>query len=218
MFTYNNVNYYPITGYPNEFQVGDGSEHGSALNENNIENIILPSFIMKDNVKHPVTVLAPYCFRGRTKLKSVSLPYSIKVISKDSFWNTSITSLFIPNSVKKIDDYAFSTIPLLKVIIFEKGIDLTSIGVKIFYAYNDTAIHFCSNQDVSNISEIFYGGSTNALIYVLPTYPKGATFGHFPVYRLDTDYCKLSLQRQMTCNNSNNRIQLSLYTYIFILS
>ena len=50
----------------------------------------------------------------------------------DSFWNTSVTELLIPKSVKYMEDYSLSTMLKLVILIFEERISL-NMGKSTFH-------------------------------------------------------------------------------------
>ena len=95
---------------------------------------ILSSVTYKDKT-YPVTRISStfrvklgsfhHAFGGCKKLKSVSIPNSIKEISDFAFERCeNLQEISIPNSVKKIEKHAFSKSGLVKVIVPDLPIDI----------------------------------------------------------------------------------------------
>lgn len=55
-------------------------------------------------------------FDGCTSLSSITLPENIKVIGAAAFSKTALTSIVIPDSVTKIDSYAFENCTALEQV------------------------------------------------------------------------------------------------------
>ena len=97
--SYNGTNYTVVT-------VDDGMLN--TRKGKKVERIILPQTI---------TGISNNAFVGGYKLKSVSLPESLRYIGKHAFSTTSITSIIIPEGVVEIDEGCFYGTPLEQVSI-----------------------------------------------------------------------------------------------------
>ena len=221
MISYGGINFYPVINSNNEYQVGEGSKEniGSGLQDDQIETINIPSYISINNQKKIVTILANYCFKNKINLRSVSIPNTIKVIGIDSFWNTAVTTLIIPSSVERLEDYSFSRVNSIKTIVFEKEIHLKTTGNHIFAGFPIGAIiYFCSSDDMSKLTNPFWDSTnSNPTIYVLENYPNGATFGGKGVKRKNTEYCQMNFSKTTIVYIKKNEIESSL-TFIFIMN
>ena len=216
-FTFENMNFYKNTDFPNsnEVQVGDGTNHGSGL-ANSVESITIPSYINNENINYKVTSLAKYCFRSKTELKNVILPSTIKIIHLDTFWNTSITTLILPKSIEILESHCFSTMKSLTTVIFEKGFKAKFNGI-IFKDMNVLkSFYYCENKQIENSdgpADAFYNTSIPT-IFVPPSYESETFLGH-TVSKMNTKMCDL-LKDHNTCNVNNHKYPLSCYT-IFIM-
>ncbi|MCQ2772661.1 MAG: leucine-rich repeat domain-containing protein [Bacilli bacterium] len=104
---------------PNEFKV-IGKE---AFEYGNITSIVIPE---------GVEIIDNYAFHCCNKLKSVTLPNTLKSIGDGAFWECELlTSIVIPEGVKTIDVYAFSKCNNLEAITLPNT--LKGIGE---YAFN----------------------------------------------------------------------------------
>ena len=63
--------------------------------------------IKKVVIKKGVTTISKNAFKNCKKLKKVQLPSTLKKISGYAFYNTALTNVTIPNSVKYIGNYSF---------------------------------------------------------------------------------------------------------------
>ncbi|MDE6029808.1 MAG: leucine-rich repeat protein [Clostridiales bacterium] len=105
-----------------------------------------------------------WTFGYNTELTTVKLPESLKVIPADAFNKTGLISITIPKSVTTIGNYAFGATPSLKTITFEKDNDgncaLTTLNEG---AFNGTGISsIIIPKGVTAISAYMFGGC-NAL-------------------------------------------------------
>ena len=93
----------------------------------NLESVILPKNL---------TVLDPYCLKNTPKLKSITLPDSMKYIGMNNFVGSSIESIKIPKKVYYIGESAFEN-TVINSVEFEKGSELKTI--------KESAFKGCSN-------------------------------------------------------------------------
>ena len=157
-----------------------------------------------------VTTLAKFCFRSCANLNAVSLPNSLITIMQDSFFDTNIKSIIIPESVKTIEHAAFSGMKKLEEIIFRSGKlktifsaafahtykltrvvippTVSSINANIF-AYTDSNSNidfiYCGSHPLEN-SEMLKGGK-NVRAFVTKNYPSEAKLGDLTPTKLSDD-------------------------------
>ena len=80
-------------------------------------DIVIPDTIIYKNVKYPVTSIGPRAFQYDEKIKSVTIPSTVKEIEEGSFnYCTGLEKVVIPPSVKIIADAAFENCSSLKSI------------------------------------------------------------------------------------------------------
>ena len=80
-------------------------------------DIVVPDTIIYKNVKYPVTSIGPRAFQYDEKIKSVTIPSTVKEIENSSFYGcTSLEKVVIPPSIKSIGESAFYHCTNLKSI------------------------------------------------------------------------------------------------------
>ena len=101
----------------------------------NAEGIIqIPNSILYNNQNYEIISINKKSFYSNKQLKSVQFqPNSkIKIIGEKSFYDSSLESIIIPNSVLKIKKNAFGNCNSIKSVIFESDSKLTSMGKRAF--------------------------------------------------------------------------------------
>ena len=78
-----------------------------------------------------VTRLGGNAFSYSGNLTSISIGNKVQTIEHSTFYNTRITSVFIPKSVKSISTIAFANIPTLRTVTFEDGSAINDTGGSI---------------------------------------------------------------------------------------
>ena len=103
---------------------------------------------------------------AETKISTVILPSSLKKISSRAFYGSAITSLYIPESVEEIADYAFANTSALtgNIVIPDK---VTSIGDRAFMdsAFNGT-LHI--GESVQTIGQYAFCGCQGTGDIIIP--------------------------------------------------
>ena len=170
MTTIDNLYYTP---YNNDYQVGNGEDKGGHPQGPNFWNIVIPSYITIDNKKYTITRVATKCFALLKNVQSVLMPSTITSIGINAFFDTSIRNLVVPFSVSALDDCAFNNMLQLKSIVFERGINITSVGNRLFHACNSLKrIYYCGLNDMSSLSETFLNVINIPDIITLENYPR----------------------------------------------
>ena len=88
-----------------------------------------------------LTAIDEYAFYNDSKLKKADLPAGLQTIGQQAFYYTAITSLTIPDGVKRIEYYTFYNCDNLKSVTLPDGLEY--IGQNAFY--------YCDNLESVNI-------------------------------------------------------------------
>ncbi len=100
----------------------------------------------------PEATLPAYSLTGLTTLTTLKLPSGLKSIGKGALSGTGITELTIPNSVEKIDDYAFLRCQNLTKINIPASVK--SIGERAFaYCSKLSTVNIAENNSLPSIPE-----------------------------------------------------------------
>ncbi len=112
-----------------------------------------------------IEILPASCL-AETQISTVILPASLKKISSRAFYGSAITSLYIPESVEEIADYAFANTSALTgdIVIPDK---VTSIGDRAFMdsAFNGT-LHI--GESVQTIGQYAFNGCKGTGDIIIP--------------------------------------------------
>lgn len=164
---------------------------------------IIPSIAIDSSTGKRYIVVATlrYSFRECANLKYVTLPDTLKKIEWDSFYKTSIESLFIPKSVERLGNSGLSNMNSLKSLVFEPGSKLSvienwnfnsdsslttvifppslkSIGRELFPKIEThIKLVYCGKNEIS--AKLLYKGN-NITVYVTKQY-RGSQFGDIDV-------------------------------------
>lgn len=96
------------------------TDYATLINiRNECSNVVIPSIICGKKL----SIIGDYAFLDHTELTSVVFGDNIEVIGNSSFGNTSIQEVYLPNSVKEIKSYAFSSCVALKTIHLNEGLE-----------------------------------------------------------------------------------------------
>ena len=111
-----------------------------------------------------VTRLGGNAFSYSGNLTSVSIGNKVQTIEHSTFYNTRITSVFIPKSVKSISTIAFANIPTLSTVTFEDGSAINDTDGSI----NDTAFQDVNGETGAQtmyVRTVNYCGSPGQRLY-----------------------------------------------------
>ena len=107
-----------------------------------------------------------------------STTYTVKAIGDSSFYNTSITSVRIPNTVTEIKNYAFQATRGLTELIIPDSV--TKIGESAFYKASGLR-SITLSQNITEIARDTFNQCTNLESVIIPanvkTVKQGAFFG-----------------------------------------
>ena len=101
-----------------------------------LEGFIIPSVAINedDGMKYKVTQLLEKCLYN-SGVTSISIPRTIKKIGSNILCHASITNMIIPNSVEELGNACFSTMKSLQIVTFETGSRLKIIGNTCFFFF-----------------------------------------------------------------------------------
>ncbi len=102
------------------------------------------------SIPNTVRTIGDYAFSG-CSLTSVDIPNSVTSIGEDAFANTKLTSISIPNSVESIGNWAFHNTGITSLYIFDLSAWLKmSLGYNIFDEDNKVRL-FLNNKELKDL-------------------------------------------------------------------
>ena len=198
--------YYYITS-PTECTVGNNSDsivpNAPVAGREFVGIANIPQTVSYNAVTYNVTAIGPNAFKYCSKMTGINIPSTIKTLSWDMIYQTSIKHFFIPASVETIQSSAFSHTYHLQTIQFEMTSKIKSILFASFAsAYSlkylilppsvekieTNAFHhdhdlklivYCGYQNLAQGSQNLFQGVTHDVpIFVTKYYPYGKFFGY----------------------------------------
>ena len=116
--------------------------------------INIPESVNYNGQEYKVTSISSNAFQGCNLLESITIPSTVTYIADGAFRYTGLTSVIIPDNVRRIEYDTFYGCTKLASVTFPES--LTSIGSRAFYGCNLTSISL-PNNDISIGSEAFSG-------------------------------------------------------------
>ena len=109
---------------------------------NNQDTVIIPEFVMYNNVKYTVVEIAGEAFMGKDYIVSVIIPNTVTSIGQSAFQDCeNLSSVVMPNSITNIGNCAFASCPNLTSFTIPNSV--THIGAGIFaYCTNLTTLDY----------------------------------------------------------------------------
>jgi len=111
-----------------------------------------------------VTRLGGNSFSYSFNLTSITIGNSVQSIEHSTFYNTRITSIVIPKSVKEISTIAFASIPTLRTVTFEDGSAINNSDGSI----NDTAFQDINGEpdaQVMHVTTVYHCGTAGQRLF-----------------------------------------------------
>ena len=240
--------YFLITS-PTECTVGNNSDTVApnapvaGREFNGVANI--PQNVSHDSVIYTVTAIGRKAFKYCSKMTGINLPSTIKTLSWDMIFETSIEHFLIPASVETIQQSAFSNTYHLKDIQFELTSKLTFIQFASFasafalkylilppsieridynafhHDYDLKFLVYCGSNNLSQGSQNLFQGVTHDVpIFVTKYYPSDKFFGYN--VRVMEHECITSIipllfkkTRCMQCKQNHKHFLLYIMVIIF---
>ncbi len=112
------------------------------------------------DISHGITTVGNGAFKGALNLKNVQIPEGVVSIGNGSFMSCQMPEIKLPDSLKKIDDFAFSVNVFSKIDI---PVSVEEIGQAAFW---DTRIGTLVLPDLlkSMASDVFYASTVNTIV------------------------------------------------------
>lgn len=113
--------------------------------------VLIPTTVNYQNHDYIVTSISKYAFKSNIDIKSVNFPADSKLfhIEKKAFFKSSIQSIFLPQSIEKIEEGCFhSTQKLISVSVSPKN--------KFFQFYNRKFLVKKSNEKSAEYDILFF--------------------------------------------------------------
>ena len=184
-FTYHEINYSKISS--STAQVGYGyidEPYTSAVPIEYDKDIIIPTTVQDTaGIKYTVTTIGDHAFYRCTKIKKITIPYSVKVIGWSSLAILSLEEIIIaPNSqLKEIKTDFIYLCKNLSTFVYPNN--KITISQRAFYSQFHTKFYYCGNQKVTVDFEC---GDHCPTISVPMNYPY-SSFGNLSILR--EDFC-----------------------------
>lgn len=140
-------------------QIKEVNHYGSSNNRNELIGVTFGKVPFAD-WRLGTREMPEGVFENITTIKEITIPNGVERIPPRIFYNTSFTELIVPESVNRIEDYAFVSSKDISVYIMGKESPDSCFGTKCI---NSSGIvkFYC---DESNTSAIAYANSIGAII------------------------------------------------------
>lgn len=206
---------------------------------------IIPNVAKNGSKRYIVTKISNECFKDCVSLNAISFPDTLKTIGSNVIYNTSVTSLFIPKSVKLLGNASFSGVYLLETVIFEPGSKLETIGntafawctkltsivfppsVKsieghIFQGFSEITVYYCSKNAIQKANAFESSGKdVSVTLYVPAGYPSRTEISKFNPTTINDDVCKPYnevFNNRVTCKATRKAMGRFIFIYALIVS
>ena len=94
------------------------------FNENLKSDVVIPETIMVDGTEYTVTAIGDNAFHTCERMKSITLPNTLKTIGSGAFIQCfNLSSIVIPNSVSYIGETAFMNCTSLSSVILPDSLE-----------------------------------------------------------------------------------------------
>ena len=212
-FTYNEINYSTLSS--TTAQVGYGyrtNPYTSAVTRDyDKEIVIIPSTVTDINTgnQYTVTKIGDHAFYYCSKIKRITIPYSVEVIGWSSLAILSLEEIIIPPNSRLKDirtDFIHSCFNLSNFVYPNNEI---TISREAFSAGFYSKFYYCGNQKVTTE---FSCGDHCPTIYVPKNYPY-SSFGNLDIFR--DDFCVA--RKEATCFRTK-QTRYRIFMTIFILA
>ena len=145
-----------------KFSVSDENPHlyekDGCIIERETETLVLSN----GNIPQGVKIIGFCVFVENKKLDNVTIPEGVEAIMGTAFDFSSVASVLLPDSLKKIDTAAFSRCSELKEIYIPASV--VTVGAHVFYANDGITINCESESKPDGWDEEWLDGCTNYTI------------------------------------------------------
>ena len=133
-----------------------------------LESVIeVESFIIRDNIQIPVTIIDNNAFKDNSKVEFVEICQGIKKIGDKAFSGCDqLRDVIIPNTVETIEKAAFSCCS--SIVSIDIPDSVTSIGSGVFFGCTSLESINIPNS-ISDIKELTFAGCSSLKSITIPT-------------------------------------------------
>ena len=156
-----------ITKY--DYSCGNEVSIPESIDGVNINSIANNAFVASDNTKplqsinmENASYLTTFTFSDFTNLKYATLPKTLVEIPQKAFFNCPLTTINLPDTVEKIDNYAFKVTSLSGSLYLPKS--LKTIGVGAFDSLKLTGTLTIPDSVTTISNEAFYNNKFTKLV------------------------------------------------------
>ena len=156
-----------ITKY--DYSCGNEVSIPESIDGVNIKSIANNAFVASDNTKplqsinmENASYLTTFSFSDFTNLKHATLPRTLVEIPQKAFFNCPLTTINLPGTVEKIDNYAFKGTSLSGSLYLPKS--LKTIGVGAFDSLKLTGTLTIPDSVTTISNEAFYNNKFTKLV------------------------------------------------------
>lgn len=156
-----------ITKY--DYSCGNEVSIPESIDGVNINSIANNAFVASDNTKplqsinmENASYLTTFSFSDFTNLKHATLPKTLVEIPQKAFFNCPLTTINLPDTVEKIDNYAFKGTSLSGSLYLPKS--LKTIGVGAFDSLKLTGTLTIPDSVTTISNEAFYSNKFTKLV------------------------------------------------------
>lgn len=156
-----------ITKY--DYSCGNEVSIPESIDGVNIKSIANNAFVASDNTKplqsinmENASYLTTFSFSDFTNLKHATLPRTLVEIPQKAFFNCPLTTINLPDTVEKIDNYAFKGTSLSGSLYLPKS--LKTIGVGAFDSLKLTGTLTIPDSVTTISNEAFYNNKFTKLV------------------------------------------------------
>lgn len=156
-----------ITKY--DYSCGNEVSIPESIDGVNIKSIANNAFVASDNTKplqsinmENASYLTTFSFSDFTNLKHATLPRTLVEIPQKAFFNCPLTTINLPDTVEKIDNYAFGGTSLSGSLYLPNS--LKTIGISAFEGLKLTGTLTIPDSVTTISSEAFYNNKFTKLV------------------------------------------------------
>lgn len=156
-----------ITKY--DYSCGNEVSIPESIDGVNIKSIANNAFVASDNTKplqsinmENASYLTTFSFSDFTNLKHATLPRTLVEIPQKAFFNCPLTTINLPGTVEKIDNYAFKRTSLSGSLYLPKSLKIIGVGAFASLKLTGTLTIPDSVTTISN--EAFYNNKFTKLV------------------------------------------------------
>ena len=156
-----------ITKY--DYSCGNEVSIPESIDGVNIKSIANNAFVASDNTKplqsinmENASYLTTFSFSDFTNLKHATLPRTLVEIPQKAFFNCPLTTINLPGTVEKIDNYAFKGTSLSGSLYLPNS--LKTIGISAFDSLKLTGTLTIPDSVTTILNEAFYNNKFTKLV------------------------------------------------------